>query len=328
MKTLTCCVILTAVLLLTACSAVITPQPVVHSPTVSAPTLTSPPLLRATATPPALPPADTATPTVSPTPIIHVVRSGDTLLGIAMEYGVDLDRLQTANGIENPQLLQVGQELVIPTEEETTENASSLLLPTLTPLPFGVRGLAFYKTPVGSLWCLGEVVNTTASTLANAQVRVMLFDEAGEIVIAKDVFVDADLVPPGERSPFRILFTDPPEIWANPQVTIVRGQEAGPLASSYVPIAVVESEGRPAGPQFQVSGVVRNSSPERAAASVSVIVTTYDAEGLVVGARQGRLELEGPLAPGATAPFTILLSSHGGVPADFHVIALGSVSSE
>ena len=81
--------------------------------------------------------------------------------------------------------------------------------------------------------------------------------------------------------------------------------------------------------QFQVSGVVQNSSVERAAGSVSVIVTTYDAQGLVTGARQEEVELpEGTLAPGATAPFTLLLNFHGDVPTDFNVVALGRIPSE
>jgi hypothetical protein len=215
--------------------------------------------------------------------------------------------------------------LIIPTGEEETGEPSGLLLPTPTPQPFGVRGVAFYETPVGSLWCLGEVVNTTAGSLTNVQVRVLLFDAAGGLAAAADVFADADLIPPGERSPFRILFTNPPPAWASPQVTIIRGEEAGALAVAYVPIAVLEPEGQPSGPQFQVSGVLQNNSEQQTARSVSVIVTTYDEEGLVTGTRQEKLVLETPLAPGATVPFTLLLNFHGDVPADFHVVALGHV---
>jgi LysM repeat protein len=321
-------IFLAAVLLLTACGSVITPQPAADDPSADTPTPNLSPSLRTTATPPVLPPADTATPTVSPTPITYVVQSGDTLLGIALDYGVDVDRLMAVNGIDNPLLLRVGQELIIPTGEEETGEPSSLLLSTPTPLPFGVRGVAFHETPVGSLWCLGEVVNTTASTLTNVQVRVLLFDADGELGAAADVFADADLIPPGERSPFRVLFTDPPASWASPQVTIIRGEEAGGLAAAYVPIAVLQPEERLSGPQFQVSGVLQNDSAERAAASISVIVTIYDEEGLVTGTRQEEIELETPLAPTATMPFTMLLNFHGDAPADFHVVALGHIPSD
>jgi LysM repeat protein len=314
---------------LTACGQVITPEPPAGPLPGETPTPTPRIAARPAGTAPPLPPADTATPTVSPTPIVYVVKSGDTLLGIALEYGVSVEALQAANSIEDPRFLRVGQTLVIPTgEEEISGSSGGLLLPTPTPVPLEVRGLAFYETPVGSLWCLGEMVNTTASSITNVHVRATLFDAAGQRVAEEDAFVAADLTPPGERSPFGILFTDPPAGWATPQITIVRADAAGELAASYVPLSVIEAEGRPSGPQFEVSGTVQNDSPDRPAYRVSVIATTYDAEGLVTGFRQETIEIEGPLAPGAAAPFTMLFDVHGDNPADFDVIALGYVSPE
>ena len=241
---------------------------------------------------------------------------------------MSLQALQAANNIENPQFLQVGQRLVIPTGEETPGTTPGLLLPTPTPLPFSVRGVSFYETPVGSLWCLGEIVNTTEFALANVQIHVTLFDAAGEPLAEADADADADLIPPGERSPFGILFTDPPSDWVNPQVTIVRGQEAAALADSYVPIAVTEVEGQPSESQFRASGTVRNTSEEQVAGEVSVIVTTYNAEGAVTGFRHGTAEGGEALAPGATAPFSLLVTYHGDAPKDFSIIAVGRVPTE
>jgi LysM repeat protein len=318
-------------MMLTACGGeVITVRPTMEELPMSAstPPTVSEPALRPTATAPLLPPAATATPTVTPTPIVHVVQEGDTLGAIAFQYGVSVEAIQTANGIENPQFLQIAQELIIPTGDEGTDAIPGLLLPTPTPLPLPVQGLAFYETPVGSLWCLGEVANTTDFALMNVQVYVALFNAAGERLTEANVFTAADVIPPGERSPFGVLFTAPPSDWASSQVVIMRGEAADALAGSYVPITVTETEGQAAAPHFQVSGVVQNASSEQAAGRVSVTVTTYDAEGLVTGFRQHALELEGTLAPGGTAPFTMQLSFHGPVPADFGVIALGRIPSE
>jgi LysM repeat protein len=253
---------------------------------------------------------------------------GDTLFSIAFDYGVNPDTLQAVNGIENPQLLSIGQELIIPTEEETADTTSNLLLPTATPLPFGVRGIAFYETPVGSLWCLGEVVNTTAVTLTNVQLQVTLYGDNGELAAGSDAFAAADLIPPGARSPFGVLFTEPPQTWANPQVTVIRGEVAGGLSASYVPIAVADVTGQPAESQFLVSGTVQNTSDAQAAGYVYVIATAYNADGLVTGFRQERVDLEGSLAPGAAAPFSLLFSFHGEAPADFDIIALGRAPTE
>ncbi|MFG2226940.1 GH25 family lysozyme [Streptomyces sp. NPDC048644] len=43
----------------------------------------------------------------------YTVRAGDTLSGIAARYGTTVDKLAAANGIENPNLIRVGQSLEI-----------------------------------------------------------------------------------------------------------------------------------------------------------------------------------------------------------------------
>jgi len=315
-------------IVLTACGQVVTPQPTTDTTPGSTPLPSATPTLRVTATAPVTPPAATATPTLTPTPIIHVVQEGETLLSIAFDYGVNLQALQTINGIENPQLLRVGQSLIIPTGEEESGETPNLLLPTPTPLSFGLEGIALHETPVGSLWCMGEVVNTTDATLTNVQVHVILLDAAGERLAEADAFAAADLIQPGERSPFGVLFTNPPPGWATPDVTILRGEAAGSLADSYVPIDVTETDGQLSGSQFQVTGVVQNTSADQTAGDVRVIATTYDAQGAVTGFRHRRVEIEGTLAPGVTAPFAMTFTFHGDAPADFNVIALGRVPAE
>ncbi len=51
---------------------------------------------------------------VSPEGTTYVVQPGDTLYGIAVRFGVSLEALIQANGIEDPNQLQAGQVLVIP----------------------------------------------------------------------------------------------------------------------------------------------------------------------------------------------------------------------
>ena len=87
---------------------------------------TSVPLLAATLTP-------TETPTPAPTPTLppvvsetvlrkHVVESGETLLSIAIQYGVSVDEIQAANGLTS-ELIRVGDELTVPVVQE---NVASL----------------------------------------------------------------------------------------------------------------------------------------------------------------------------------------------------------
>lgn len=47
-------------------------------------------------------------------PETHIVQAGDTLGQISLRYEVDVEAIMSANGIDNPNFLSVGQELIIP----------------------------------------------------------------------------------------------------------------------------------------------------------------------------------------------------------------------
>jgi len=59
-------------------------------------------------------PSGTAPSPATATPAIHVVQSGETLGALAQRYNVTLEALMQANGLTDPNILQVGQTLLIP----------------------------------------------------------------------------------------------------------------------------------------------------------------------------------------------------------------------
>lgn len=81
-----------------------------------------PPFLTPTATPrPQVPPLPEATlppaetPTLSPVAsTTYTVQAGDTLSAIARRFGTTVEAIVAANNLTDPDLIQVGQELVIP----------------------------------------------------------------------------------------------------------------------------------------------------------------------------------------------------------------------
>ena len=83
---------------------------------------------------------------------MHTIQEGDTLLGIALQYGVDVEALQEANPALNPNLMPIGATVVIPLDKE---NPAGLPTPTPLPLPLG-RWLATPRpmaTPGAWRWC-------------------------------------------------------------------------------------------------------------------------------------------------------------------------------
>jgi len=83
-----------------------TPSPTTH------PSPTATPVEAATQTPSEAP---TEAPTATPVSVvIHIVQPGETLSSIGRQYGVTYEAIMEANDMEDPNLLEVGQELIIP----------------------------------------------------------------------------------------------------------------------------------------------------------------------------------------------------------------------
>lgn len=52
--------------------------------------------------------------------VIHTVKKGDNLPEIAFKHGVSLDALMKYNGILNPHIIWIGQEIKIPGTKKKT----------------------------------------------------------------------------------------------------------------------------------------------------------------------------------------------------------------
>jgi len=79
-------------------------------------------------------------PTITPLPLIHVVEEGEVLSLIAEQYGTSVEALLQGNGLEDSDLISVGQELVIVNAQSTPLVVD---VPQPTPTPTPVPGLPF-----------------------------------------------------------------------------------------------------------------------------------------------------------------------------------------
>ncbi len=294
-----------ALVLSSGCSGLLSSQTPTPSPTAALPTA------RPTHTPRPTPTLTDVTPApgaalLTPTPIVYVVESGDTLIAIANKFGVSVADLIAANGNVNPAQLQIGQRLVVPSSARDVSAAASSqgeILPTPTPVPFEVRGLNSARTPAGSVDIVGEVYNPTAFALENVRVLIVLQDESGKPLQEAVAFTALDVVPAGQSAPFRVLVIEPPPNYARFTALPIRGE----ISARGVGLALqpVDLNARMEDVQFRVTGALVNTSAQPLGA-LRVVVTAYDEQRRVIGYRYVRLDAQ--LAPGESVPLDVSLT--------------------
>jgi len=309
------------IVLLAGCAQAVITRPTPRSVATRTPTATAaPPALVVPPTPDNYTPPPTATPTVTPEPIIHIIQSGENLWTIAALYDVEHDLLRDVNGIENERTLQVGQRLLIPVAgwggpAEPTPTA------TATPYPAEVENVFFYPSPLGELAVLGEVLNTSGVDLERIAVQVGLFDAADRPLSSQSNLIELDMLAPGGRSPFVVRFAEAPAQIASYQARVVAAAPAYTGTHSRSLSAENTALEQQAGLMI-VSGTVYNRG-ETEALDVIVVVTLYDALGRVVGTRS-TLSQPATIAAGSDAAFRIELVP-GGPVADFSVQVQGRI---
>ncbi|HLE27477.1 MAG TPA: LysM peptidoglycan-binding domain-containing protein [Anaerolineales bacterium] len=265
-------------------------------------------------TAPAPTPVIIATLTPAPTPVTYVVQKGDTLVGIAVKFGVSIADLQAANPNVQPQFLSIGAVLVIP-DPAGTPVLGQVDLPTVTPVPVSLSLPACYPTPTGALYCFVEARNPGGFALSNVAGRVTLAGAEGLPLASAVAYSALDVIPPGGVAPLAILFSPAP--------VGVAAAAASPLSASLasaqsaaIPLETPQHRGSNFGIHWTVAGQVRNPSGTDVP-SAWLVLTLYNHDERIVGYRKG--PLSGGLAAGASQDFSIAADSLGGA-ADHYLI--------
>lgn len=263
-----------------------------------------------------------ASPTATATPVTHVVADGESLLSIALDYGVSLEALQVANPAVQVRFLSIGAVLIIPPPEGSAALSATQLAPP-PPLALELSDPACYLAATGSLYCLVEVHNPLDTPAENVSARVTLAGSDGLPVANGIGFAAVDLIASRTTAPLAVIFQPAPaEPIAAHAVELITADPAAASveAGRALRLEVVAQTGQATGTRLMVSGQVRNLSGH-AAGSAWVIVTIYDAADALVGYR--KLALPGALAVDASSTFSMLVTSLAGPVERYAIVAEG-----
>ena len=257
-------------------------------------------------------PLPTNTPTPTPTPIVYTINEGDTVWSIAYTNGTVPDALLALNPNVRPELLSVGQTLILPPPATPIFGEAS---GTAVPIVLRVRSVNVYGTPAGGVWVMGEVENEGAFAAENMIVTIELAAPDGSGLGSADAFVAAPLLPAGERAPFGLFL---PNIDDDVRVasTTISGDSALMLGNRSLDLATFDAE---LDAQNVVSARIQNIGTVTTTASI--IATVYDSAGAVTGFSQ--IVLPEPLRPTATEAFTMTLVPIGSRAVDVRLFAFG-----
>jgi LysM repeat protein len=283
----------------------------------------------------------TAIPSPTPTPYTYKVKKGDTLLGIALHYGLTLEALRAANPKVDPNFLSVDTLLVIPIAQARNLPGATPT-PSPTSLPLSISSPRCFPQGSGGVWCVAQVSNDHPYAVDNLQVWFSLVGSAGTVLTRTQVTPLLDWIPGGESLPLLAFFPGnslPPE--AQGIAARVALLDANPVPAEggrYLPLRaqVNQVQISPDGLQAVLQGQVdypQPSTPEAANGTVQpggtaspapqptlppdqlkanviwVLAVAYDAQGQVIGAR--RWEADKGLKPTGSIAFTVTVYSLG-----------------
>lgn len=129
---------------------------------------------------PAAPAGLSPAPTALPRPdgaLVHIVQSGDTVFGLALQYDVSMDDILQLNGLTKESYLLIGQELVIAGGNPAAAQPTAISAATPTPASAPVAVSAATPTPAPA----------QIAAVSKTQLCVSAFDDLnGDSVRAKD----------------------------------------------------------------------------------------------------------------------------------------------
>jgi len=293
------------------------------------------------------PPPPTVPPPPTPTPFLHTIAEGDTLLAIALRYGVTVEDIQAANPEVNPNLLVVGTQVMIPIPLDGSSGdvvgGTPQAIATPTPVAVELAEPVCYPQADGGLWCLALVGNESGRTLENVSGWISLQPVQGE-ASGSPAVTPLNILSPGAVLPLAVYFPPPApqdarvafellaalpvaegdrryattemeiesvEIMPGGLEAVTRGQVRFPLppAATATPTSDPTNPTVTPSPTLAITGTPIAEGSTLAARLVWLALVAYDDQGEVVGLRKWEAQVEIPF--GGSLTFEVSVYSLG-----------------
>jgi LysM repeat protein len=212
-----------------------------------------------------------------------VIVKGDTLLAIALKYGINLEDLLAANPEVDPHFLTIGKTLVIPLKGE---DPASLLTPT--PVRVSWEEPYCYPDASSGLWCFLFVQNDQSYALENLSGWISLISPDGRELAGQAVYPMLNLLPSGHAMPLVAFFPGPVPVGSIPRGDLLTALRVRDRAARYIPVEIETGDLTIEEDELQahVSGQLSLPIGSPPAKVVWLLAVAYNAEGRVVGIRK------------------------------------------
>ncbi len=191
------------------------------------------------------------------------------------------------------------------------------------------QNVSNYRDSIGTLWFIGEVVNTGSADAARVQVAVSLLGDTGQTVAAgSSEFVSPPVLPilkAGSKAVWRALVREAPAVWKEERIQ-VQSMPVDAFARDFY-YYDVRVEGVSLAPPTNSSGLVMVSGQvvntgAKGTRYVSITVAAYDGADKLLAIGSGSAKLD-KIPAGGSAPFSFGIDQLKALPTKSDVYVFG-----
>ena len=218
----------------------------------------------------------------TPTPFVHIIQQGETLLEIAFRYGVQFDDIVLVNPQIDPNLLRIGEEIRIPgSDGEPVE----ILLPTPTPIPVHIKTLGCHESPSLAFICMVSITNSEEFMVAGVSAHITLHDRDGQILDNQIVYAPLNQIPSGEEISLIAIFDRKPSEYSGFHVDLLSAVQVADLTDELPQIEALDTRTIYKAEQrlVEVSGILSIAAHDGDEFLVRVVGVVFNTKGEPIG---------------------------------------------